>query len=983
MDKPRALRAPTRVLLLAALAACLGPMTTGALAQTAARSRPAASVPGAAPAKVSKTSGAKQAKDAKSVPAYPAVPADAGYRFGPTPAWVKPLPPAEAGAGGGAPAGAKALREPLADVQIQVAPQSRTASYVHLQRVALDASVLREVSEPQIGFNPAYQQLVIHQVAVLREGRREDRLKGARIEMMRREQGLERQMIDGVRTALVVISDVRVGDVVEVAYTLEGENPIFEGRFATLLHLADDAPMDRLHLRVEAPLDRPLQVRGIATDFVPERFEEGGRQVLRVQRSQVPAVVDEAGTPPWFKVFPALQVSDYADWAELDRWAQRLFAPEPGSAEKLAAQLTELLPEFKDATPEARVAAVLRFVQDEVRYFSASLGESSHRPKPAARTLAERLGDCKDKVLLFNTLLAGLGVQAQPTLVSSFRNRGVRNYLPGHDLFDHVISRVQIGEAVYYLDPTLTGQGLSLEKRGYFPYGAGLVVGAGAQGPVAIAPPGFAQDALSFFQDWDLSDLKRPAQLHTRFRASGLAAERWRAVLAQAGADKLAEAIGGNYVKSVPGLVSVGAAEIKDDRASNEFELGLRFEHPAPGRYQRGVLELELPTLELGEVLVVPAEARRRYPYWLDLPRRVDLRIAVKGPRPFAATPPAPQQLGDKHFSFSSRVEAEGGAMVSVVRYERRGDEVLPGDLEGYRERVARAHQLVNNRARLALLDFRAPGLEPEFTAIDRRLAAYRGSKPDELYQILQANEITRLIGRQLLPQIQPGSRLAARVLAERAQASNLLGDFDGGLADAEQALKIQQPPEDAAAALEARGVALIGLGRPAQALAAFSEQAALDSSNPPGSWLGTAHYLLGDYARAEAAARDSAAQASGEPRQFALLWVYLAAERQGGRGRAAIADELAGLDASTDSWGASLLRYLGGALDRDGLLKLAKAQPAQERLRLAEAYFFIGQQLAAQGRAGEARPWFERTLSTQALPYREFTLAQWELKQR
>jgi lipoprotein NlpI len=126
---------------------------------------------------------------------------------------------------------------------------------------------------------------------------------------------------------------------------------------------------------------------------------------------------------------------------------------------------------------------------------------------------------------------------------------------------------------------------------------------------------------------------------------------------------------------------------------------------------------------------------------------------------------------------------------------------------------------------------------------------------------------------------------------------------------------------------------------------------------------------------------RESAAAASGESRHFTLLWLYLAAERQGGRGRAAIADEVANLDAGLDEWGSQLLRYLGGALGRDELLKAAKAKPDQERLRLAEAYFFIGQQLAAQGRRGEALPWFERTVATQAVPYREFTIAQWELK--
>jgi lipoprotein NlpI len=913
-------------------------------------------------------------------PPYPAVPAGAGYRFGAAPAWVKALPPPAAAEAMPAVAGAKARREPLVDVQVQLLPKSATATYVHLQRVALDSSTLREVSEPQISFNPAYQQVVIHQIGVLREGQRLDRLKDARIEMMRREQMLERQMIDGVRTALVVLSDVRVGDVVDLAYTLEGENPIFEGRYSALMQLASDAPVDRLHLRIEAPLDRHLTVKPVATDLAPERFEEGGRQVIRVLRERVAAVQDEAATPPWFKVYPALHVSEYASWAEVDQWAQRLFAAESQTA--AVAAVTEKAAEIKAAagaggTPEQQVAAALRFVQDEVRYFSASLGESSHRPKPASRTLAERLGDCKDKTLLLNTLLGAMGFDARPALISMARNRGIGQYLPSHDQFDHVISRVKLGDTVYFLDPTMNGQGYSLEKRGYFPYGAALVVGLGGEGPQAITPPAFAQDALSFRQDWDFSQLAKPARLDTSFKASGLAAERWRASVATAGLERLAESIGGAYVRLLPGLVSVGQPEVLDDRETNVWELRMHFEHPTMGRYQRGSLELEFPAAELADALPVPPEARRRYPFQLDLTRLAELRISVTGPRAVTAQVPAPQQLADKHFAFAGRVEVNGPTVQFISRVERKSDEVLPAELDGYRERVGRARQMLGGqRLRMNLLDFKA--LEAGYPDADRRMLRFRtGAKPDALWQIMQFNEFTRLADSQLLKTVDPASRLAARVLAERAQANNQLGDPAAALADAEAGLAITAEGEEAGAALEAKGVALVGLARPADALAAFDQQARL--GNAGGSWLGTAHYMLGDYARAEAALRDSAANASGEARQFTLLWLYLAAERQGGRGKAAIADDLSAAD--TSQWGGALLRFLGGNLDREALLKLAREKPETERLRLAEAYFFIGQQLAAQGRRSEALPWFERTVATQAVPYREFTLAQWELK--
>lgn len=898
---------------------------------------------------------------------YPAVPAGAGYRFAPLPGWVRaaPLPQLEAAARN---TSAKARRELLVDLQVQLG--SSTQTFFRLHNVSLDSSTLREVSEPQISFNPAYQTLVIHSVSLRRDGQRSDRLKEARIEMMRREQQLERQMIDGVRTALVVLSDVRVGDVVELAYTLEGENPIFENRYAALLQLASDAPIDLLHVRVEAPLNRPLTTRGIATDLAPERFEEHGRQVLRLVRENVAPVPEEAGTPPWFKVYPALHVSEYASWAEVNQWAQRLFAVEAkpaGVAEQVAAIQAQQL------TPEQQVAAALRFVQDEVRYFSASLGESSHRPKPASRTLAERLGDCKDKVQLLNALLTGLGFEAKPALVSMRRNRGIASYLPSHDEFDHVITRAVIGETVYYLDPTINGQGFSLARRGYFPYGQVLVVGGeNALQPVTV--PAFAEDQMTYGQDWDFSDLKRPAQLSTSMRARGLAAERWRASFANVGTQRVAEALAGAYVRQLPGLVSSGPPELIDDRERNELELRMRFEHPTLGRYQRGTIELELQAMEIADSLVVPPEARRRMPFMIDQPKLIEQRISVTGPRAFGAAAPPPQQVGDKHFNFQARTEVAGSKASFVTRYERRSDEVLPGDVDAFRERIARARQLTGNRLRLGLVDVKA--LEPQFAGIDRRLVKYRGSRPDALMQILQANEVTRLSAGQVLGQLDASSRLAAKVLAERAQANNLLGDFAAGLADGQAALAADP---QASEALEARGVALIGLNRPAEALADFQAMAKLPTQASAGSWLGSTHYLMGDYAAAETALRETIANSGGEERQFGLLWLYLAAEQQGGRGRQSIADDLAGADAT--KWPGALLSYLGGTLDREALLRVARDKPEQERLRLAEAYFFIGQQLAAQGRRSEALPWFERTLATQAVPYREFTLAQLELK--
>ena len=69
------------------------------------------------------------------------------------------------------------------------------------------------------------------------------------------------------------------------------------------------------------------------------------------------------------------------------------------------------------------------------------------------------------------------------------------------------------------------------------------------------------------------------------------------------------------------------------------------------------------------------------------------------------------------------------------------------------------------------------------------------------------------------------------------------------------------------------------------------------------------------------------------------------------------------------------------GSLDRDALLKKTREKPEMERLNLAEANFYIGQQLAARGQREEALRWFARTADSGASPYRETTFAQLELQ--
>jgi hypothetical protein len=902
-----------------------------------------------------------------------ASPAQAGkaWRVGPRAGWIID-PPEQADTGNSVNRASTARRELLVDFQSTYA-LPKPQHYTRLRSMATDSSTLGSVSQPQIGFNPAFQTLVVHEASVMRDGRKLDRLSGARIELMRREQRLEQLVIDGTETLLVVLNDVRVGEAVEVAYTLEGENPIYEGRVSTGMRLAWDSPIATLHYRLTVPSQKTLRVKSLATDLQPERFTEGGNQVLRVLRNQVPGIATEQSTPPWFKSHPAVLVSEYANWSEVDSWAQKLFAsapvPNPALAERVAA--------FKATglSGEALAAEVLRFVQDEVRYFSVSLGESSHRPKPPQRTLAERLGDCKDKVVLLNALLTELGYDAKPALVSSIRNRGLAQFLPGHDEFDHVITRLVLSGTTYFLDATINGQGNTLAERGYFPYGVALVVGSGNTDLQSVVEPANALNRTEHEQMWDYSQPGKPARLKTVLRAHGLMAERFRSIVATGGLERFAHGWAGAYTRFTPGLKSTSEPQLTDDRKTNQFQLTQTFEQSDPGQYTMGSLDLEFNAFEVLDALLGPPEPSRRTPYLIDQPRVVESRVVVTQSRPFTFRAPPVSEVNDRHFRMTTRVDVAGNSTTITRKVERRSDEVLPADLASFRENLLKARQQTSNRLRLALLD--NTQLTQQFDRIDRRLRAARNFRADALHNILVRNEVTRMFDSEVLPKIDNTSPLAARVLASRALANNTLGDFQAGLRDADAALALDAALEDAQ---EARAVALVNANRLDDALSVFIAMEKGSRRAMASKWLSAIELLRNRPAEAEKFSQTAVETSGGDERDFAVLWLYMAAEQQGGRGKAAIAPYMAQTDVKKFS--GALLHFLDGRIDRDALLKLAREKPELERLNLAEANFYIGQQAAVRGQREEALKWFTRTVETEAVPYREVTFARLQLQQ-
>jgi hypothetical protein len=91
-------------------------------------------------------------------------------------------------------------------------------------------------------------------------------------------------------------------------------------------------------------------------------------------------------------------------------------------------------------TLDDSLRAVYRWVEQDFRYVSLSLGTGGYVPRMPMSVWETKYGDCKDKATLFIALVHHLGVAAYPVLLSS--TGGINRTLPSVSQLDHVIAAI-------------------------------------------------------------------------------------------------------------------------------------------------------------------------------------------------------------------------------------------------------------------------------------------------------------------------------------------------------------------------------------------------------------------------------------------------------------------------------------------------------------------------------------------------------------
>jgi len=361
----------------------------------------------------------------------------------------------------------------LYDNQIHIPKQE---AYTRVTTQITDNVGVQNASNITLDYDPTYQSLAVHKVNVIRDGEVLDKLNIEHFQVMRRELNAEIFLYDGSMSAVLNISDVRTGDIIDYSYSVTGFNPIHKNKFSNSFYLNDIAPVGKIHVNIISK--NKLQHKSFNTKIEPKINQINGLYKYKWMSTNTKKLDYEENTPLWKLLYETVFISEYKSWEEVIKWGVDIFEINEKISPELLTKINEINTAHK--SHGEKIKATLNFVQNEIRYLGLEYGISGYKPFAPNTVFERRFGDCKDKSLLMVTMLNEMGIESFPMLVNTSLKKTILNILPSPKFFDHCVVKVLDGaKNEFWYDPTISNQGGEFNTT-YFPdYECGLVLEKG------------------------------------------------------------------------------------------------------------------------------------------------------------------------------------------------------------------------------------------------------------------------------------------------------------------------------------------------------------------------------------------------------------------------------------------------------------------------------------------------------------------------
>ncbi|MFN7221376.1 MAG: DUF3857 domain-containing protein, partial [Burkholderiales bacterium] len=827
-----------------------------------------------------------------------------------------------------------------------------------------------------IPFYPSFQKLTLHRVVILRDEQRLDRTASVNVRLIDREDKIDEGLYGGAVSAQLLLQDVRVGDTLWVVYSIEGSNPVFGGLWSGDFGWDSEQPIELRRLTVLHPKQRPMQWRQ-AGDFrtaqIAREVDQTGEMVrLRFEERGLAPIEFEAGIPAEYLPARFLQFTEHKNWQSVASWADGLFPKAPDSE-----ALRAVVKQFSGLESKAaQVAAALFWVQNEIRYFSVSIGENSHRPQAPPVVLQRRYGDCKDKSYLLVSILSRLGIQAKPVLVSAQASKYPNRALPTPGVFDHVIVQVQLDGKTYFVDPARLGQrGALADLPISFPGADVLVVDANSTGLAKVPEQIHSAPEFEHIDHFSIASLDGDIVLAVREVFRGDLASWARLQYPSLSVSERRREALSLYEQLYPGITLLSDPVLRDAPEQGYFEWSVRYSLPKPLKVTERSISLSFKTEVVTDTLNIPAKVVRNFPFKLPKGKYSGrYRLHIDWPTTVRANePPISKRIDNAFFSVGEEYLFRGNQIAYLMDYRVKRDQVGAAELPTLAVEARKLDEFINasftvNRIAIAseeslALSFRAY----VSAAIAAALQPMTDSEPDKGQAGMDpADWCTIAIAAGHMDETLLGSRNSISSLVD-----NLL-----------IRAKLSGANKDEKEATICRGRMLAAKGKVAEATALLSKRELLDENSPWRITLAWAMLHHGDPEGATAtalASKDILVREGGFSSGIAANTIAIL-QRAG----KPLPEDLSRMasEIRDGPWPRPILAYQIGLLTAEQLIDVAnRMSPDARSAALTEAWFYIGQKQLSEKEVISADKFFRSVTGQGAFTSLVYSLARTELR--
>jgi len=246
-------------------------------------------------------------------------------------------------------------------------------------------------------------------------------------------------MFSDIKSKIIIFPNVAAGDKVGYSYKLVQKTPLFPGHFSLTEVFTKFLVYDDVRISVSAPTNS-LNLQVFATGVQGGRLidKDGRREWAWTYKNQEMAI-PEAGSVDPIDYGPRIIVSSFRDYGALGAAYEERSKPKAAVTDKIRALATELTQGVTGQREQAKI--LYDWVTQNIHFAGNCIGIGSVVPHDAELVLTNRLGDCKDHVVLLQALLAAKGIESTPVLVNAGSSYKLPE-VPSLRVLDHVINYI-------------------------------------------------------------------------------------------------------------------------------------------------------------------------------------------------------------------------------------------------------------------------------------------------------------------------------------------------------------------------------------------------------------------------------------------------------------------------------------------------------------------------------------------------------------